>query len=212
MDENNDAWPFTILEAVDIMHQLGEGINYLHNQLIVHRDLKSLDILVKNMKPIETNIEIGYEHAKVANFGLSKTKDSRVKYFNQTFNLSTFRWMHLEIINLDISSQNSVLKIALEIENVLQYPFKGDIYSFTILLYKILTGDYCFHDVMAPNKLKEKVMKGERPYLPHYCPNKLKALIEKCWNPIPNERPSFAAIYSELKYFKCLLMTGKSLQ
>ncbi|KAG0566995.1 hypothetical protein KC19_7G102600 [Ceratodon purpureus] len=35
--------PFPILEAVDIMLQIGEGVNYLHNQMIVHRDLKAMN-------------------------------------------------------------------------------------------------------------------------------------------------------------------------
>ena len=36
LEENNPP-PFPILEAVDIMLQIGEGVKYLHNQRVVHR-------------------------------------------------------------------------------------------------------------------------------------------------------------------------------
>jgi serine/threonine protein kinase len=55
--------PFELLEAVDIMLQTAEGMHYLHHNTVIHRDLKSMNILV--------NCE-GHVYAKVAAFGLSK--------------------------------------------------------------------------------------------------------------------------------------------
>jgi hypothetical protein len=54
----------------------------------------------------------------------------------------------------------------------------------------------------------EKVLKGERPELPEYCPPLLKSLIEECWIQEPSERPSFGIICTQLKYLKYLLITG----
>ena len=48
-------------------------------------------------------------------------------------------------------------------------------------------------------ELKEKVMAGHRPILPDYCPPKLKALIESCWDKDASKRPTFAQIIMVLK-------------
>jgi hypothetical protein len=204
---NNDSYPFPLLEAVDIMLQIGEGVNYLHTQKIVHRDLKSFNILVKTVKA--RGVEIEYVHAKVADFGISKTKESSVRYSNQTFNRGTYRWMAPEVINLSVGGQEGDLHAKKEME---KYPFKCDVYSFAMVCYEILTGYEPFHEETSPTIIKQKVLKGERPSLPDHCPPLLKALIMQCWTQEPKERPSFPFICSRLKYLKYLLMTGKHLQ
>jgi serine/threonine protein kinase len=189
------------LEAVDIMLQIGEGVNYLYTQKIVHKDLKSFNILVKTVK--ESGSKVEYVHAKVADFGLSKKKESSIRYSAQTLNTGTSRWMAPEIINLNVGGQENTLGP--------KYPFKIDVYSFAMVCYEILTGYVPFHEEGVERIVKEKVVNGERPSLPQHCPPLLKALIEKCWIQEPEERPSFAMICSELKYLKYLLMTGKHL-
>ncbi len=66
--ETLDA-PFELLEAVDIMLQ-----NCLHQNTVVHWDLKSMNILVK-CDEHERHVS-----AKVADFGLSKRKESSCTY------------------------------------------------------------------------------------------------------------------------------------
>jgi hypothetical protein len=70
--------PFKLLEAVDIMLQVGEGMNYLHQNRVVHRDLKSMNILVKY------NEHDRHVYAKVADFGLSRIKEFRAANSLQT--------------------------------------------------------------------------------------------------------------------------------
>jgi serine/threonine protein kinase len=57
--------PFELLEAIDIMLQIAEGMRYLHQNKVIHRDLKSMNILVKCGEHVSI---------KVADFGLSKIK------------------------------------------------------------------------------------------------------------------------------------------
>ncbi|KAG0622463.1 hypothetical protein M758_3G099200 [Ceratodon purpureus] len=200
---NGDSPPFTILEAVDIMFQVGEGVNYLHNMRVVHRDLKGKNILVKSVRGTKHGAE--YVRIKVTDFGLSKLRETSVRYSHQTFNTGTCRWMAPELINLynvDGEVNNSRDK------KVERYPFKCDVYSFGMLCYEILSGYVPFSNIASSKTVKEKVLKGERPDLPNHCPLELKALIEKCWNQVPSERPSFATICSELKFLKCSLMTS----
>ena len=204
-DGNPECPPFTIFEAVDIMLQVGEGMNYLHTlkPSIVHRDLKSSNILVKCVNV--SDWESGYVQAKVTDFGLSKTKDSSTRYSHQTWNAGTHQWMAPEVINFESGSLKSNLS------GMPRYPHKCDVYSFAMVCYEILTGDIPFPNFF-PSDVKKMVKKGQRPILPNHCPNKLKDLIHKCWHQDPTKRPSFDVISIELKYLKYLLMTGKSLK
>jgi hypothetical protein len=194
--------PFSILEAIDLMLRISKGVKYLHDQGIVHRDLKSFNILVKSVN------ESGYAHVKLADFGLSKTKVFSTSLSEQTFNASTSRWMPPELIKVNKKSQGSSSKN----EGKPKYAKKNNVYSFAIVCYEILTGNLPFQDVASGKIVKDMVTKGERPHLPNHCPIRLKDLIEKCWNQVPEERPSFAVICLELEYLKYLLMTSKYLQ
>ncbi|KAG0580357.1 hypothetical protein KC19_4G167800 [Ceratodon purpureus] len=205
LDQNIDSPPFSIWEAIDIMLQIGEGVNYLHLHTIVHRDLKSMNILVKSVEVGDS--EIGYLQVKVADFGLSKVKETSTRFSAQTGNTGTNRWMAPEIIHLpegegSLESHSKNAKMP-------KYPCKMDVYSFAMVCYEILTGQVPFHEISNPNQVKRKILNGDRPQLPDHCPLKqLKTLIEECWNQEPVKRPTFAAICKRLRWIKYLLMTS----
>lgn len=202
--------PFTMFGAVDIMLQVAEGMRYLHERRIVHRDLKSLNILVSRVKALE--LETEYVIAKVADFGLSRTKESSETYSNQTPNMGTTRWMAPEMMkirNLVSESLESQAETSNNEPN-LKFPYKSDVYSFAMVCYEILTGEVPFSSLRATENLKKKVLEGARPQLPLKCPKELKNLIERCWRPDESERPSFSEICEELRYIKFLLLRRAS--
>ncbi|KAG0624568.1 hypothetical protein M758_3G257300 [Ceratodon purpureus] len=201
-------FPFGILEAVDIIHQVGEGMRYLHEMKIVHRDLKSMNILVKYVRGAD--LEIEYVLAKVADFGLSKTKEKSMTYSNQTPNMGTPRWMAPETIKFCNSSSQA--EMADGQATILKYPFKCDVYSFGIVCYEILTGELPFSTTSSPRDVKKMVLDGGRPPLPYECPVTLKRLIERCWSPDASKRPRFDDICSELRYLKYLLLMPSALK
>jgi len=91
-NESQDA-PFELLEVVDIMLQVTEGMNYLHQNKVVHRDLKSMNIFVK------CNEHDRHVYAKVANFGFSRIKELSCTDSNLTMDLGTTQWMALELFH-----------------------------------------------------------------------------------------------------------------
>ncbi|KAG0598587.1 hypothetical protein M758_12G086300 [Ceratodon purpureus] len=200
----NQESPFDIMEGVDIMLQVGGGMQYLHDMKIVHRDLKSMNILVRCVGAQE----IEYVVAKVADFGLSKTKERSMTYSNQTLNLGTTRWMAPEMIQS--FNAESEVEMSESKATVMNYPFKSDIYSFGMLCFEILTGHVPFSDVPA-GSVRKLVVSGGRPPLPSQCPPLLKSLIERCWNQDPSKRPSFGEICAELRHLKCELLMPSAL-
>jgi len=60
-----DKGSYSEMEAMDIVRQLAEGVDYLHNQGIAHRDLKPENLLCSELPDGKVVI-------KIADFGLSK--------------------------------------------------------------------------------------------------------------------------------------------
>jgi serine/threonine protein kinase len=201
----NSTWkfPFTTPEAVDIMLQTADGMLYLHENKVVHGDLKSQNILVKSRK----EIDVEYVFIKVADFGLSKTKESSSTYSTQTPNTGTTRWMAPELMTL---GPGEVRAKSSDHGRELRYPFKADVYSFGMVCYEILSGKHPFDTIGSLREVKRMVLNGARPILPDHCPNELQMLIHSCWQEEVTSRPSFVEICKTLRRLKYLPTTGMS--
>jgi len=201
-EETLDA-PFKLLEAVDIMLQVAEGMNYLHQNRVVHRDLKSMDILVKY------NEHDRHVYAKVADFGFSRIKELSCTYSNQTMDLGKTRWMAPELFG-DSEDHNVGPSLSSEFNLSLKYPFKVDIYSFGMVCYEILTGCVPFFNFTLRD-LRKRIKDGLRPDIPERCPKQLATLIQACYHSNPTIRPSFHKICVELRHIMCSLMVDSVL-
>jgi hypothetical protein len=199
-EETLDA-PFKLLEAVDIMLQVAEGMNYLHQNRVVHRDLKSMNILVKY------NEHDRHVYAKVGDFGVSQIKELSCTYSNLPKDLGSTRWMAPELFpdsedhNVGPSSSSESLK----------YHFKVDVYSFGMVCYEILTGCVPFFDFKLMD-LRKRIKDGLRPDMPEQCPKRLSTLVQACYHPEPKERLSFPDICVELRHIMCSLMVDSTFQ
>ncbi|KAG0553638.1 hypothetical protein KC19_12G027200 [Ceratodon purpureus] len=186
----NGGPPFSISEATHMMLQVAEGMLFLHEKKIVHRDLKSQNILVKRMKYKEVGFE--HVHVKVADFGLSKTKARSTTYSNQTLNQGTTRWMAPELIRMSSAMDDLAVK----------HPFKVDAFSFGMVCFEILTGEVPFSGLRS-YEIIQTVLRGGRPQLPDQIPDRLRYLIEACWSSEPSKRPRFDDICAELRHLSC---------
>ncbi len=89
MSSGEDQGPFKLAVALDIMLQVAEALNYMHKNRMVHRDVKSSNILVSPMQSPE-----GYLVVKGAEFGLSKFSTTS----HQIINVGTTRYMALRCL------------------------------------------------------------------------------------------------------------------
>ncbi|KAJ1957320.1 ATP binding, partial [Dipsacomyces acuminosporus] len=101
--------------------QILDGLVYLHNQGIIHRDIKGGNVLVdKN------------GCAKISDFGISKRVDEAAVASK---------------IDKRVSLQGSVFWMAPEVVKDTRYTFKGDIWSLGCLVVEMMTGSHPFPDL-----------------------------------------------------------------
>uniref|UniRef100_A0A0R0EDF6 non-specific serine/threonine protein kinase n=1 Tax=Glycine max TaxID=3847 RepID=A0A0R0EDF6_SOYBN len=148
--------------AIDVC----KGMKYLHQNNIIHRDLKTANLLMDTHNVV-----------KVADFGVAR-------FLNQggvmTAETGTYRWMAPEVINHQ------------------PYDQKADVFSFSIVLWELVTAKVPY-DTMTPLQAALGVRQGLRPELPKDGHPKLLELMQRCWEAIPSHRPSFNEITIELE-------------
>ena len=188
---------FSLHVSVDILFQIAEAMQHIHNAGFVHQDLKPRNILFKVVAD-EHLSAAGYVVVKVADFGMAtKTREEELsEYLDRS--LGTIRYRAPEV---PMRGEN-IESVLIRNSNVV------DVYSFGIVCYQILSGKQPFEDCRLLF-LTKQVRAGLRPTLPATCPRILASLIEQCWASDPNSRPDFERICLELRHIKTMLITGR---
>nr|CAB3263622.1 MAPKKK9/10/11 mitogen-activated protein kinase kinase kinase 10 [Phallusia mammillata] len=163
---------------VDWALQIAQGMQYLHYEApvpLIHRDLKSSNVLIK--EPLGAADDIFYKTMKISDFGLAREmyKTTRMSA------AGTYAWMAPEVIKTSTYSKAS------------------DVWSYGILLWELLTGEQPYRGIdglavaygVAVNKLTLPI--------PSTCPKEFKDLLERCWASNSQSRPTFPSILTSLQ-------------
>jgi len=156
-----------------MMIDAAKGMNYLHksNPMIIHRDLKSHNLLVdENWK------------VKVCDFGLSKILENQSDLNTMTA-CGTPSWTAPEILRNE------------------KYTEKADVYSFGIVLWECVTRQDPYAGMPPFQVVLAVGNKNLRPRTPDDCPGVWQALIVDCWSETPDTRPNFDNIMTRLEEF-----------
>lgn len=191
--DHGDWHPFSLHVSLDILHQIAEAMKYMHDVGLEHRDLCASNVMFKVVREKRLS-ELGFLNVKVAHFSLTRRgRDDNHGIFNVRRN----RWRAPELLAYHVGGHGSNYDSE-----------KGDVYSFSMVCFEVLTGEPPYKNVLISN-LKEAVVHGCRPQLPASCPDYLAELIKKCWHPDAHCRPKFRDICMKLRQMKAKVMTGK---
>jgi len=166
------------------------GMEYLHAQTppIIHRDLKSLNLLVE-----EDN------RLKITDFGLARAKAMASGAYGHTQQMTecgTPYWSAPELLRGEMYNESV------------------DQFAFAMTMVEIVTGQPPW--TSSPGKCMIDVNKGLRPVLPPDTNKTLCSLMGECWAQQPEQRPSFGKVLLQLETLcaeqgvKCRVRTSSS--
>jgi serine/threonine protein kinase len=187
--------PLSLLLAVDIMLQIGEGMKYLHQSGMMHRDLKATNILI-NVVERKHLCNSPSVQVKLTDFGFSKLKEATNSAMFTSKEIGATLWRAPEVFK----------------QNTEKYTKAADVYSYAMVFFEVLTGKIPWCDAQGkPTRRMSDVLpsifRGERPPLPPDCPARLSEFISKCWATTAEDRPKFPEVCEFLWQCKGQILT-----
>lgn len=99
----------------------------------------------------------------------------------------------------DREPKGTPLYMAPEVMRKQEITEKVDVYSMGIIMWELLTREDPFAQHEDYDEFVDSVCNGgERPVIPEWCPDSLRALIVSCWATNPDDRPTFPEMVTAL--------------
>jgi serine/threonine protein kinase len=160
LDVRIESGPVDQKEAIDLMIQVAEGLQEAHEKGIIHRDIKSANIMVTTKG-----------QAKIMDFGLAKLTEGP-QFTKTTKIVGTVAYMSPE--------QAKGEKVDI----------RSDLWSLGVVLYELLAGQLPFKRGSAAGVLYGIVNENPKPIWQHQqeVSNSLAAIVERCLEKNPSKR------------------------
>ncbi|XP_047526241.1 raf homolog serine/threonine-protein kinase Raf isoform X2 [Pieris napi] len=174
--------PLAMLYLIDVARQTAQGMDYLHAKNIIHRDLKSNNIFLRD----DWSVKIG-------DFGLATAKvrwsewgaAGGVQWQQPT---GSILWMAPEVIRM---------------EEPAPYTFRSDVYSYGIVLFELMANELPYSHLNNKDQILWMVGRGllkpDSRKLRGDAPQALKRLFEDCIKFDRQQRPQFRQILAGLE-------------
>lgn len=165
--------PLTVGQQQRLAIELAQGLHYLHEQGMCHRDITDTNVLIN-----------AQGQAKLTDFGLVKTKSRSIKTLGERYE-PTPSWAAPEL-----RERGGI------------YTQKADMYGWGVLVWAIVTGlaptfsnGPCADDATAAS---HRQLDGTYP-IPKYAPLVLRILMLRCWSENPQARPTAKEVIHVLR-------------
>ncbi len=182
-------WKIRYQISQDIAH----GLLLLHGDGILHRDLKSDNVLLDDRL-----------RAKLSDFGLSKIKSASRASTRRTQAVGTEGWMAPELF-LDVKAIKKDPVTGERILPKILYSEQSDIYSYSVVLWEIASRKLPYEEMgLQGSDIRDFVKAGEREDIPAGCLPAFVELIEGGWKQKPEERLSLSLMLERLQVLNAL--------
>ncbi|PPS15612.1 hypothetical protein GOBAR_AA04963 [Gossypium barbadense] len=186
------------------------GMNYLHNcnPPIIHRDLKSSNLLVDKNWTV-----------KVGDFGLSRLKHKT--YLTTKSGKGTPQWMAPEVLRSEPSDEKYVdpiphplnctskcpspqpyhvcLSFTADLVFLVLCGLRSDVYSFGVILWELATEKIPWEKHNAMQLVAAVGFMNQRLEIPKELDPRWASIIKICWNSDPKSRPTFQELLNKLR-------------
>ncbi|XP_072037598.1 uncharacterized protein [Amphiura filiformis] len=156
----------TNVTKMQIAHQIARGMDYLSKTRYYHGDLAARNILVGDDLAV-----------KISDFGMAD--DIYMRGYKR---LAPERKRPIKWVSLETNTKG-------------QCSIEGDVWSYGIVLYEIVTLGGAPYPNMEGRAIIDKLQEGYRMEQPDGCPAEFYDVMRKCWLENPSERPKFHDLY-----------------
>jgi len=173
----HNALPIDTL--IHFAEQISAGMKYLHSEGFIHRDLATRNCLVGPAYQV-----------KISDFGMSRYLYSKHYYRVEGKAVLPIRWMSPECLFYG------------------KFTTCTDVWSFGVTLWEIFSfaKHSPYENLSDPDVISnacEAIQSPEKPFQylgqPTYCPDDIYTEMIKCWQKLPEDRPTFAYLQ---RFFK----------
>jgi serine/threonine protein kinase len=188
------------IEILEIATQICEAVAYMHQQHFIHRDIKSSNILLNKVGSLY--------YVKVADLGIARQIDwTKMSWAPLYQDIDYTAQQNLS------SEAGTLLWMSPEVFFGQEYNEKCDVYSFGMVLYEMITGEYPYPTNISKEELAyalrdsngSRLFQFEEGTKPHNKMNSVStaliSLVHSCVGDM-NLRPELAEILSQLGVLK----------
>jgi len=164
--------PLCTQDLVKIALQVLEGVQYLHQQNVVHKDLATRNCVIGD-----------HLHVKLTDMALSRD------FFPNDYHC------------LGDNENRPIKWMAIESIDHREFSTASDVWSFGVVLWEITTLAQQPYAEIDPFEVSHVLKDGYRLTQPVNCPDELYAIMAYCWAASARKRPSAPQLYRELHQF-----------
>eukprot|EP00204_Picochlorum_oklahomense_P000828 CAMPEP_0118797768 /NCGR_PEP_ID=MMETSP1161-20130426/255_1 /TAXON_ID=249345 /ORGANISM="Picochlorum oklahomensis, Strain CCMP2329" /LENGTH=474 /DNA_ID=CAMNT_0006724985 /DNA_START=53 /DNA_END=1477 /DNA_ORIENTATION=- len=177
-DFRDTGEPAKLLRLKNVALNIAHGIQYMHENHIIHRDLSSNNAMLhyvydaEDQTPRASNMT-----AKLIDFGRVSIN---APHMAKSEGMSTIAYASPEIMSDGYTSKAS------------------DIFSLGVLIWEVWTGERAWDDA-RPAQILYAICEGKRLPIPEDMPTALVEVLHRCWLLDPDDRPTVEEIVEVLE-------------